>query len=310
MYPYKLIPFIILLLCNFGKMLHQTINKYVVENCKKNKYFTEIFDKKKCDKFIENAAEPDDRKKSDSSERNKHFFHINAYKTLKFDKYHSKQDIINEIIRSNQYYTINKKKKIITGIDEAEKYIKKNGYLPWSILDTISTIKNLLKERNENLSNHNILKKIDDKILTECINLSHYIADMCTPLHININYDGRDHRQKGIHHMWESLIPKLYIRKYNINYIKDYTINNIEDQLFIELNNSYLLSEKILDQEIELSQIYKQQYNNHKMKNRFKTNKYARLCAKYYNQDINNQINKAITITSFIFNNIIFSSTF
>lgn len=306
MYQYKLIPFIILLLCNFGKMMHQTINKYVVEECKKNKNFTNIFDKKKCNKFIENAAEPDDRKKFDGNERNKHFFHINAYKTLEFDKYYSKQDIINEIIRSNQYYTINKKKKIIIDIDEAEKYIKKNGYLPWSILETISTIKNLLKERNENLSNYKILRKIDDNILTECINLSHYIADMCTPLHININYDGRDHSQKGIHHMWESLIPKLYIKKYNINNIEDYTINNIEDQLFIELNNSYLLSEKILDQEIELSQIYKQQYNNHKMKNRFKTNKYARLCAKYYNQDINNQINKAITITSFIFNNLLF----
>ena len=113
MYQYKLIPFIILLLCNFGKMMHQTINKHVIEECKKNKNFTDIFNKNMCDKFIENAAEPDDRKKFDGNERNKHFFHINAYKTLKLDKYHSKQDIINEIIRSNQYYTINKKKKII-----------------------------------------------------------------------------------------------------------------------------------------------------------------------------------------------------
>lgn len=308
MYQYKLIPFIILLLCNFGKMVHQTINKYVVEECKKNKNFTNIFDKNKCDKFIENAAEPDDRKKFDGNERNKHFFHINAYKTVKFNKYYSKQNIVDEIINSNNYNNGKKNKRTINNVEEANKYIKKNGYLPWSILETINNLKNLIKERNDNLLDYKILKKIDDKILYECINLAHYIADMCTPLHININYDGRDHNQKGIHRMWETLIPKLYINKYNIKYLTNYEFNNLEDQLFIELNNSYLLSEKILDQEIELSQKYKQQYNNIKMKNRFKANKYARFCAKYYNKDINNQINKAITLISYIFNNILFST--
>ena len=309
MYHYKLIPFIILLLCNFGKMMHQTINKHVIEECKNNKIFTDIFNKNMCNKFIENAAEPDERKKKDGNERNKHFFHINAYKTLIFNKYYSKQNLIDEIISSNIYY-IGKHKKAINNIEDANKYIKKNGYLPWSVLETIENIKKLLSERKNIINNNNKLEENDNKILYECINLAHYIADMCTPLHININYDGKYKNQKGIHRMWETLIPKLYINKYDIKYIKNYEFSNIEDQLFIELNNSYQLSEKILDQEIELSKIYQDQYNNVKMKNRFKNNKYARLCAKYYNKDINNQINKAITLISYIFNNIIFSTDF
>jgi hypothetical protein len=65
-----------------------------------------------------------------------------------------------------------------------------------------------------------------DSILFYASDLGHYISDAHVPLHTTVNYDGQLTNQKGIHSLWESMIPEIEITHYNLysnhhaNYLK------------------------------------------------------------------------------------------
>ncbi|MCE3281638.1 MAG: hypothetical protein K0Q66_375, partial [Chitinophagaceae bacterium] len=47
--------------------------------------------------------------------------------------------------------------------------------------------------------------------------IGHYIGDAHVPLHTTLNYDGQLTNQKGLHSLWESMVPELQLNGYNLD---------------------------------------------------------------------------------------------
>lgn len=93
-------------------------------------------------------------------------------------------------------------------------FLEKTGYLPWYIQNMTEKLTQAFK------------KKSKGEILFLSAELSHYVADAHMPLHTSANFDGQKTNQKGIHALWESLIPQMFGNAYTFNvppakYVKD-----------------------------------------------------------------------------------------
>jgi hypothetical protein len=77
--------------------------------------------------------------------------------------------------------------------------LNKEGNLPWNIIKKVYQLKSAFSVGDV------------DQILKLSANLGHYIADAHVPLHTTSNYNGQLSGQTGIHALWETQIPKLFI---------------------------------------------------------------------------------------------------
>lgn len=53
-------------------------------------------------------------------------------------------------------------------------------------------------------------------ILRAAADLGHYVADAHVPLHTTLNYNGQLTGQEGIHALWETRLPDLYVAEYDL----------------------------------------------------------------------------------------------
>ncbi|RZK49357.1 MAG: hypothetical protein EOO99_06795 [Pedobacter sp.] len=83
-------------------------------------------------------------------------------------------------------------------------YLDKNGSLPWQIQQSYKSLVNAFERKDIN------------RILKLSADLGHYISDAHVPLHTTSNYNGQLTDQKGIHGFWESRIPELFAKTYNL----------------------------------------------------------------------------------------------
>lgn len=131
-----------------------------------------------------NAPRPDIRRNQDSSEASKHFIDLEMYGT-------------------DAVHTMPLKWK-----DAVAKYSRdtllKYGYVPYHVVYMKEKLSEAFKSGNA------------DSILFYAADLGHYIEDANVPLHTTTNYDGQLSNQKGLHSLWESMIPELEIGSYNL----------------------------------------------------------------------------------------------
>ena len=53
-----------------------------------------------------------------------------------------------------------------------------------------------------------------DSVLFYAADLGHYVSDAHVPLHTTKNHDGQLTNQKGMHVLWESLVPEAQLKNY------------------------------------------------------------------------------------------------
>ena len=145
-------------------------------------------------KYItEHAIDPDKRRYADTAEAPRHYLDV--------ENYEAHIDSIPE--KWN---------------DAVNKYgstkIAKNGMVPWQIQRSYYQLVNAFKARDSL------------RILKYSADLGHYIADAHVPLHTTKNHNGQLTNQTGIHGFWESRIPELFAKDYNLlvgkaTYIED-----------------------------------------------------------------------------------------
>src|SRR5688572_18617503 len=123
------------------------------------------------------SVRPDERRNSDSTEATKHFIDFEAFGDSAAWK--MPQDWNSAV----QQYTK----------DSLLKY----GYVPYQIMVLKEQLTNSFRQKNK------------DSILFYAADMGHYIADAHVPLHTSINYDGQLTGQKGLHSLWESVIPEI-----------------------------------------------------------------------------------------------------
>lgn len=142
-----------------------------------------------------NAPRADIRRNEDSTEGPKHFIDLEAF-------------------GKNAAYTMPLHWK-----EAVAKYSKdtliKYGYVPYHVQYMKDKLTEAFKQGNK------------DSILFYAADLGHYVEDAHVPLHTSINYDGQMTNQKGLHSLWESMVPELEVGNYNLysthkaTYLKD-----------------------------------------------------------------------------------------
>ena len=248
---YCLLPIAYCLLCAWGTWGHHHINKSAVlalPDTIGTFFYNHI------DFITEESVSPDLRKYAiqDKAESPRHFFDM--------ENYGKNMDSVPKL-----------SKPAYAAYDE--KFLSKNGSLPWVIQDIEDRLTKAFKDKNKS------------EILYLAANLGHYIADAHMPLHTTNNYDGQMTNQKGIHAFWESQLPELYGDKYNFYTGPPQYINDLSSETWRIIQNSHNLMEPMLEADKKLTErfpkenLYKKDSTGALIKNNFKqpihTNEYA-----------------------------------
>lgn len=115
------------------------------------------------------------------------------------------------------------------------------GTSPWNLKESYKNLVFAFKSLNTN------------RILRECADFGHYLADIHVPLHTTVNYNGQLSGQKGIHAFWETRIPELLGENYDYFVGKAKYVNNIEEKIWEIVYESSSAVDSVLNFEKKLS---------------------------------------------------------
>jgi hypothetical protein len=115
-----------------------------------------------------------------------------------------------------------------------EDTIVKHGIVPYQCAKMMYWLTKAFEERNV------------EKILKLSADLGHYIADAHVPLHTTSNYNGQKTNQHGIHALWETKIPELFLSGYPIFISEVNFIQNYSDSIWKAVEESYGLVNQVL----------------------------------------------------------------
>jgi S1/P1 Nuclease len=179
-------PFVCIILLVFGSswgfLTHRTINQLAVYELPKA---MQPFFFNNMDYLVKNSVRADQRRNDDSTEATKHFIDLEVFG----DSAAWKMPLYwNQAVAQ---YTK----------DTLIKY----GYVPYHIVFMKEALTNAFRNKNK------------DSILFYAADLAHYIGDAHVPLHTSINYDGQLTNQKGLHALWETVVPEILLADYNLS---------------------------------------------------------------------------------------------
>lgn len=170
--------FLIVAMCSsWGFKAHRKINQLAIQFIPNKELYT--FLKKESAFISEHAVDADIRKFSNHAEITSHFIDLDLY-LKKFSK-----DSLKQLKRFQLEYL--------------DSSLMKKGVLPWTIKRNYYGLIKAFKNRNKS----QILRKLTD--------LGHYVGDAHVPLHTNSNYNGQHSGQLGIHSLWETQVPNLFL---------------------------------------------------------------------------------------------------
>ena len=177
-----------------------------------------------------------------------------------------------------------------------EKFLTKNGILPWYIQDMMVKLTKAFKDKRKN------------EILFIAADLGHYIADAHMPLHTSDNHDGQNTNQKGIHSLWESRLPELFAKDYNMNVAQGKYLENVDKATWDIIFDTHSLVEPLLatDKKLRIataeSKMYVTDADGNVVKNKYGGTLYSDEYAGKLHTDLNGmveqQMKKAITATA------------
>lgn len=254
---------------SWGFLVHKTVHQLSVyelpDNLQKFFYLN-------MEDIVTNAPRPDIRRNTDSTEASKHFIDIEAYG----------DSAINQLP--------------LTWTDAVKKYcvdtLLKYGYVPYHVI----FMKNKLTEAFK-LGNR-------DSILFYAADLGHYISDANVPLHTSINYDGQLTGQKGLHSLWESMVPEIEINNYNLHSKhKARYLKHPEQEIMKAVKHANSLLPDVFSKEKEISatfsdsEKYRVQIRNGKEYKNYKS-AFAKAYSAALKNTINNQLINSANLTA------------
>src|SRR4030081_2218215 len=121
----------------------------------------------------------------------------------------------------------------------------KFGYVPYHIIMMKEKLTHAFRDQNK------------DSILFYAADMAHYIGDACVPLHTSINYDGQLTKQKGLHALWESMIPELEINQYDLSsrHHASY-LEKPDETIWQTIRRAHVLLNDVFRQEKEASALF------------------------------------------------------
>ena len=210
----------VLVLCSsWGFLMHRTITQLSVYQLPVE---MQPFFHQNMDYLVRHSVRPDQRRNSDKTEDTKHFIDFEAYGKEAANKMPLKWEA-----------AVNRYSK-----DTLLKY----GYVPYWIVEMQKRLTNAFKNGNR------------DSILFYATDMAHYIEDAHVPLHTTLNYDGQLTNQKGLHSLWESMVPELTLEDFNLKGDKKASyLKSPERAIWKTVRHSFSLVPKVLAIEKKVS---------------------------------------------------------
>jgi len=206
----------------WGFLGHRTINKQAVFALPPEMFG---FYKKYIDYITQHAVDPDNRRYLFEDEACHHYLDCDHYeKTAPLDT-----------LPHNWYKAIEK---------YSEDSLKAHGIVPWHIM--------LVQQR--------LTKAFEDqdlqKILKYSADIGHYIADAHVPLHASSNYNGQKTGQEGIHALWESRIPQLFLDSFNLFTGTVQYLVNPSEYIWDRMGESFACTDSVFKMEISATNLH------------------------------------------------------
>lgn len=136
------------------------------------------------DYLVQQSIRPDVRRRDDKTEDSKHYLDMDAdvfgpnYRT----------EIPRDFKQAVAKYSLDS--------------LRKEGLGPWEVNRVYGRLVHAFKN------------EMRDSVLFYAADLGHYVADAHVPLHTTKNHDGQLTNQKGMHVLWESLVPEAQLKNY------------------------------------------------------------------------------------------------
>ena len=166
------------------------------------------------------------------------------------------------------------------GKDSLDKY----GILPWYIQDMMVKLTNAFKKKNKT------------EILFLAGDLGHYLGDAQMPLHTSVNHNGQLTGQVGIHAFWESQLPEMFGKNYNLYTGEAHYIADIKKATWDMIDSSHKLIDALLamdnktKQEIPESRQYQKDADGQLKKNKFGAPVHSEEYCRRYNELLNGMV--------------------
>jgi hypothetical protein len=207
---------------SWGFLVHKTIHQLAIYELPKP---LSVFYYKNMKLLVDSAGRPDLRRNRDSMEASRHFIDLEAFGDSAAWKMPFKWE--EAVIRYSK--------------DTLLEY----GYVPYHIITMKNKLTDAFKSKNR------------DSILFYSIDIAHYIGDANVPLHTSLNYDGQLTNQKGLHSLWESLVPESEIQQYILHSgHKARYLSNPEQEIWNCIRRAHLLLPDVFGKEIEVSKSF------------------------------------------------------
>ena len=250
----------LLVVCSsWGFLMHRTISQLSVYQLPQE---MQPFFFQNMEAIVRSSVRPDERRNSDPSEASKHFIDFEAY---------GKDAALKMPLQWNAAvarYTS----------DTLEKY----GYVPYWIM--------VMKDRLTTA----FRKGQQDSILFYATDMAHYIEDAHVPLHTTVNYDGQLTDQKGLHSLWESTVPELTIKDFNLKADKKASyLKHPEKNIWRAVRQSFSLVPTVLQTERDESKGFTDSTKyRYQKRNGRDVRSYSRAFALAYAKQLQPTINK------------------
>ncbi|MGO4821755.1 MULTISPECIES: zinc dependent phospholipase C family protein [unclassified Flavobacterium] len=177
-----------------------------------------------------------------------------------------------------------------------DKFLSKNGTLPWHIQDMMAKLTQAFKDKRKS------------EILFIAAELGHYIGDAHMPLHTSDNHDGQLTDQKGIHSLWESRLPELFVKNYKFTVSPAHYYENVDQATWDMIHDTHslvpalLAADKGLRTSLATNQIFVTDASGAIVKNKYNgvryTDEYAGKFHTALNGMVESQMKKAVTATA------------
>lgn len=219
--------------------------------------------------LVYNSVRPDVRRNTDPNEAPRHFIDFEAYGDSAAWRMPERFEAA--IAR----YTL----------DTLNKY----GTVPWRV----NAMRLKLTEAMRNQQK--------DSILYYAAEVCHYVGDAHVPLHASLNYDGQLSNQRGIHSLWESTLPEMDIKEYQLYQAhKPQYLQDPQHTIWEVLRHTFGLVKQVFEEERKASEgvAASEKYNTKTGRNGKPYQSYSGVFARRYSQQLATSVQEQVVLTA------------
>jgi hypothetical protein len=252
---------VVAVLCNsWGFLVHRTIHQLTIYELRGP---LQHFFYRHMDAVVKYSVRPDQRRNEDSTEGPKHFIDLEVYG----DSARKMPLTWDEAVQ-------------VYGKDSLLEY----GYVPYYIMT--------MKDRLTNAFRNGL----KDSVLFYATDLGHYISDAHVPLHTSVNYDGQLTNQKGLHSLWESVVPEIEINEYNLHSKhRARYLNDPQEAIWDAVRQAHKLVKDVFEQERVVTRLFSDSSKYRvQMRNGKEYKSYTTVFAKTYSEHLGKTINRQL----------------